>query len=258
MRFEIEMKNKNSRITILEECDAEHTVFIEEKFKEDIEQIQLLNEYKKAVDQSTIISMTDKNGVIVYVNNAFEKVSGYSKDELIGSPQNIIRHRDTDPEIFKVMWKTIFNKQPWNGILKNRAKDDSTYYVDTTITPILASNGEIEKFIAIRYDITKVFEQEQLINRQLTDSLTGLPNRLKLLQDLEKKEHHALTIFNIDGFQEINKLYGHKLGDTVLTGVPAYVTEAFDKERKRFINSLGICLLFSASIYALKSIVRSY
>lgn len=169
------------------EYKEQHSMYIEEKSQEDSEQTQLLNEYKKAVDQSTIVSMTDKNGVITYVNDAFVNVSGYSKDKLIGSRQSIIRHPDSPLEVFKVMWKTILNKQPWHGILKNRAKDGSTYYVDTTITPILTTNGEIEKFIAIRHEITKVFEQEQLIHRQYTDTLTGLQNRLKLLQDLEKK-----------------------------------------------------------------------
>ena len=195
-------------------------------------QLQQLSEYKKAVDQSTIVSQTDTNGIIIYVNDAFVKASGYSKDELIGSLHSIIKHPDSSSEIFKVMWETILNKQPWHGILKNRAKDGSVYYVDTTITPILTSTGEIEKFISIRHDITKVFEQEQIINRHLTDRLTGLPNRLKLLQDLEKREHQALVIFNIDVFHELNKFYGHKVGDEILKSVAAYFSKDIGKEQQ--------------------------
>lgn len=205
--------------------------------EEELEEV--LSEYKKAVDQSTIISQSDKNGIITYVNDAFVEVSGYSRDELIGSPHNIIRHPDNPSDIFKVLWETILNKQIWHGILKNRAKDGSTYYVDTTISPILATNGEIEKFIAIRHDITKVFEQEQIINRQLTDSLTGLPNRLKLLQDLEKEQHNALTIFNIDAFQELNKLYGHKVGDEILKSLAVYLSEALNKDQKQIYKLPG-------------------
>jgi PAS domain S-box-containing protein/diguanylate cyclase (GGDEF)-like protein len=230
------MKNKSSKVV---ECNAEYPIYTEEKSKEDMKQTQLLNEYKKAVDQSTIVSKTDKNGVIIYVNDAFVKVSGYSKDELIGSSHNIIRHPDNPSEIFKVMWKTILNKESWHGILKNRAKDGSIYYVDTTITPILTSNGEIEELIAIRHNITKVFEQEQLINRQLIDTLTGLPNRLKLLKDLEKKQHHALTIFNLNAFQEINKLYGYKVGDEILKKVAVYLSETLDKEEKQIYKLPG-------------------
>lgn len=233
------MTNKSSKITKLVECNAMQSIYLEKKSKEGTEQIQLLNEYKKAVDQSTIVSTTDKNGVITYVNDAFVNVSGYTRDELIGSPHSIIRHPDSSSELFSAMWKRILNKQPWHGILKNRAKDGSTYHVDTTITPILSNNGEIEKFIAIRHDITKVFEQEQLINKQFTDTLTGLPNRLKLLQDIEKKQHHALTIFNLDAFQEINKLYGYKVGDEILKSVAVYFSEALGKEQKQIYKLPG-------------------
>ena len=233
------MKNKNSKITKIVEYNLQHSISIEGKPKEDVEQIRLLNEYKKAVDQSTIVSKTDKNGVIIYVNDAFVKVSGYSKDELIGSPQNIIRHPESPSKTFKVMWKTIRNKEPWHGIIKNSAKDGSTYYVDTTITPILGSDGNIEEFIAIRHDITKVFEQEQIINRQLTDRLTGLPNRLKLLQDLEEKQYYALTIFDLDAFQDVNKIYGHSVGDQVLQSVAVYFTEMLGKGQKQLYKFPG-------------------
>lgn len=207
---------------------------INKEFKQAIQHTQLLNEYKKAVDYSTIVSISDKKGFITYVNDAFVKVSGYSRDELIGKPHKIIRHPNSSSEVFKVMWETIFNKQPWHGIIKNRAKDGSTYYVDTSITPILDSNGEIEKFIAIRHDITKVFEQEQLINRQFTDQLTGLPNRLKLMQDLKAEAYSSLAIFNLDGFQELNKLYGYKVGDEILKSVAVYFSENFSKEQKLY------------------------
>lgn len=233
------MKNENSKIAKLAECSAEHLKHLEEKIQEDIEQMQFLNEYKKAVDQCTIISQSDKNGIITYVNDAFVKVSGYSREELIGKPHSVIRHPDNPPDLFKVLWETILNKEIWHGILKNRAKDGSTYYVNTTISPILATNGEIEKFIAIRHDITKVFEQEQLINRQLTDRLTGLPNRLELMQDLEKRQHVALAMLNIDAFHELNKLYGHKVGDEILKTTAVYLSEAFSEEQKKVYKLPG-------------------
>lgn len=205
---------------------------INKEFKQAIKHTQLLKEYKKAVDYSTIVSISDKRGYITYVNDTFVKISGYSREELIGKPHNIIRHPDSPSEVFKVLWKTILNKKPWHGIIKNRSKDGSTYYVDSSITPILDNNGEIKQFIAIRHDITKVFEQEQLINRQLTDHLTGLPNRLKLAQDLKEKEYSSLAIFNLDGFQELNKLYGYKIGDEILIRTADYFSETFNKEQK--------------------------
>ncbi|GIT97513.1 EAL domain-containing protein [Sulfurovum sp. TSL1] len=256
------MKNENSKKIKLLEYNVQHSMDIREKPHIDIEQTQLLNEYKKAVDQSTIVSKTDKNGVIIYVNDAFETVSGYSKDELIGASQSIIRHTDTPLETFKAMWETILNKQPWHGILKNRAKDGSAYYVDTTISPILGTNGEIEEFIAMRHDITKIFEQEQLINRQFTDVLTGLPNRLKLLQELEKEDYKELILFDLDAFQDVNKLYGQAIGDEILKRVALYITEVFSKKKKQVYKLPGdvfAILCFDACVEdACKEIISTF
>ncbi|MCJ7766122.1 MAG: EAL domain-containing protein [Thiovulaceae bacterium] len=214
----------------LQKLKEQLSITFEDNSQELVAKIQLLDEYKKAVDQSTIVSMADTHGFITYVNSAFVQVSCYSADELIGQPHNIIRHPDSPPELFKVLWETILSKQPWHGVIKNRAKDGSVYYVDTTISPILGKKGEIEKFIALRYDITKVIEQEKHITRHLTNRLTGLPNRLKLIEDLESGRYVAMGVLNLDAFQELNNLYGHKIGDEVLKTFAAYLTENLNKE----------------------------
>jgi PAS domain S-box-containing protein/diguanylate cyclase (GGDEF)-like protein len=228
--MEAAMSPKRSKSTASKWPD----IHINKEFERAIKHTQLLKEYKKAVDYSTIVSISDKKGYITYINDAFVKVSGYSREELIGKPHNIIRHPDSPSEVFKVLWETILNKKPWHGIIKNRSKDGSTYYVDSSITPILDNNGDIKQFIAIRHDITKVFEQEQLINRQLTDHLTGLPNRLKLMQDLKEESYSSLAIFNLDGFQELNKLYGYKVGDEILIRIADYFSETFNKEQRLY------------------------
>ncbi len=197
------------------------------------EQIRLLNEYKKAVDYSTIVSISDKRGIITYVNDLFITVSGYSRKELIGRPHSIIRHPENPPELFRDMWNRLLNKQVWQGILKNCAKDGSTYYVDTTITPILGKEGAIENFLALRHDITKVIEQEERIAQQLSDRLTGLPNRAKLIEDLESGEFAAIGLLNLDSFQELNNLYGHKIGDEILKSFAIYLCENFSEENCR-------------------------
>ncbi len=81
-----------------------------------------LQQYKDVVDVRTIFSKTDKNGLITYVNEPFEKISGYTKDDLIGKSHNIVRHKDTPDKIFKELWETINNKKTWSGIIKNRKK----------------------------------------------------------------------------------------------------------------------------------------
>ena len=217
----------------LQQLNEQLSIAFEDKSQELVAQIQLLNEYKKAVDHSTIVSMSDTDGVITYVNNAFINVSGYSAEELIGQPHSLIRHSDNPPELYSSLWTTILNKQTWQGVIKNRAKDGSAYYVDTTIAPILGKDGEIEKFIALRHNITKVIEQEKVIARQLTDRLTGLPNRLKLLEDLENRECIAMGLLNLDSFQELNNLYGHTIGDEILKSFAAYLAENLDMDNCR-------------------------
>lgn len=126
------------------------------------EQKKLLTNYKTIVDQSAIISKTDPRGFITYVNQIFCDISGYSEEELIGHPHNIIRHPDTPREVFKSMWQTIKEKKEiWSGVVKNRAKDGSAYYVQTSIMPILDKNGEIEEFIALRNDISSIYNKQQ-------------------------------------------------------------------------------------------------
>ncbi len=125
------------------------------------EQKKLLEDYKTIVDQSAIISKTDPKGIITYVNQIFCDISGYSKEELLGRPHNIIRHPDIHKEVFKQMWETIKNKkQIWTGVVKNRAKDGSAYYVQTSIMPILNKNGEIEEYIALRNDISTIYNKK--------------------------------------------------------------------------------------------------
>ena len=122
--------------------------------------IKILNQYKLAVDSSAIVSKTDKNGKITFVNDEFIKISKYTKDELIGKNHNIIRHKDMPKEIFKDLWQTLKEKRIWKGEIKNRAKDDSAYYVATTIVPILDINDEIEEYLAIRLNVTKIVEAQ--------------------------------------------------------------------------------------------------
>ena len=83
---------------------------------------KILSEYKRAVDLGAIVSKADKNGRITYANDAFIKISGYSKEELIGNPHSIVRHPDTKPEVFADMWKKITNKEVWQGDIKNLSR----------------------------------------------------------------------------------------------------------------------------------------
>ncbi len=127
----------------------------------------MYEQYKTAVESSNIVSRTDINGIITFVNDEFCRISGYRREALIGRDHNIVRHPDVPDETFARLWSTILAKRTYRSTVKNLAKDGSTFYVNTTITPILNAAGAIDEFIAIRYDVTKEMElQFQLQEKQ--------------------------------------------------------------------------------------------
>ncbi len=143
----------------------------------------MLKQYKEAIEKSNIISRTDTQGIITFVNDEFCKISGYSEDELLGQNHNIVRHPDVDDSKFKALWDTINDKNIYKDTVKNLAKDGSTFYVNTTVIPILDKNDNISEFIAIRYDVTKeVFYKEQLQKKEkeLEELNQTLENRVKV------------------------------------------------------------------------------
>jgi len=116
----------------------------------------LLQNYKDAIDYSTIVSKTDLNGKITYANDEFCKLSGFTRDEVLGKNHNIIRHEDMKDEVFKDMWETIGSGKKWHGILKNKTKDKKPYWVKAYVIPIINEYDNITEYIAIRHDITDI------------------------------------------------------------------------------------------------------
>jgi len=130
-----------------------------EQLQEEVDDTKiLLEQYKMAVDASALVSKTDLDGIITYVNDEFCKVSQYSKGELIGQSHNIVRSKDVPKTLYKKMWDTITGKKIWHGILKNIKKDGTLYYVDANIIPILNAKNEITEYISLRKNITKEIE----------------------------------------------------------------------------------------------------
>ena len=194
------------------------------------ENIAFLDGYKKAIDKSSIVSKTDTRGIITYVNKMFCDVSGYTEEELIGRSHNIIRHKDTQSEIFEDMWKTIQEKKIWKGTLKNKNKDGTAYIVKATILPILDSDDNILEYVAVRHDITELEESKEEIKKQRTDFLTGLPNRQQLLVDLKSAMKPIMFYLNIDDFSGFNDFYGAAIGDSVLINLTNTLTELRKRE----------------------------
>jgi len=120
------------------------------------------------LDEDTIIvSETDKKGRILYANDDFCKICGYTKDELIGKPHNIIRHPDMPKAAFEVMWDTIKDGRQWQGLVKNKAKDGSFYWVNAKVYPSTTTDGDI-KYISVRVKPTEdEIEDAELLYKTL-------------------------------------------------------------------------------------------
>jgi len=132
----------------------------------------LLSQYREAIDNTLIVTMTDPQGIITYVNNNFCKISGYSLEEALHHSHNLIRDPDTNPALYKKLWRDIKNKKIWKNTMRNRRKDGSSYYVSVNIIPFQDIHGEIISYMSIQEDITsKILGQQKLKAEQERTSI---------------------------------------------------------------------------------------
>jgi PAS domain S-box-containing protein len=149
--------------------------------KENKEIYNSLKQYKDIVDERSIISKTDLNGLITYINEPFEKISGYKKEEIIGKSHHFINHPDNDKLIFQDMWNTIKNeKKSWHGRLKNLSKDKKEYFIDILIKPILDLDENIIEFISLSNDITDLEKTKEYFKNQTLQSADNLTESIRI------------------------------------------------------------------------------
>ena len=167
--------------------------------KENKEIINTLKQYKDIVDERSIISKTDINGIITYVNEPFEKISGYTKDELIGVPHSIVTHPAINKNIFKGMWKKInFEKKSWQGRLKNIAKDGTEYFVDIIIKPILDLEGNIIEYISLSNDITDLETTKEYFKTQTQKNALNLTESIRIVNAYKEAINESNIILRIN------------------------------------------------------------
>jgi len=179
----------------------------------------LLRQYKEIADASSIFTIIDKNKKIKYVNNAFCKISGYSKEELIGekysSTLNYLQEKRTYDEI----WDTISEKKEiYQGILKYASKKGKPFYLETTIKPILSVDGEIIEYIALRHDVTAIMNPY----RQLIDFMNSCKNPI-------------IVLMRIENFGNLENLYGERVSQEIQEKLSQWL-ENFIVEKDSYFN----------------------
>ena len=170
---------------------------------------QLIEQYKNAIDTMLIVTKAAPAGIITYVNRHFCDISGYSAEELVESPHSIVRHPDTPPALFEKMWGTITQKKIWQGVIKNRHKDGTAYYVKSTIIPLTDHRGNISEYMGLREDITdlltatqKIKHERDRINTILDDkeSIIVLSGPEKRITHLNKKFFDLFSYESLEVF----------------------------------------------------------
>lgn len=194
-----------------------------------------LNDMKLALDISSIVEITDHNGVILYVNEKFSEISQYSAEEVVGKTHRLLKSGHHSREFYKNLWDTILRGKVWDGQVKNRAKDGSHYWVQTLIIPFINSKGEPYQFITIRNNITDRKEAEKEIRFLAThDHLTHLSNRrnfeVELQKAINREEKVAVFFIDLDRFKYINDSLGHSSGDHLIKLVAQRLRELVDRD----------------------------
>ncbi|MCX7977566.1 MAG: PAS domain S-box protein [Bdellovibrionaceae bacterium] len=133
-----------------------------------------LEKVRAALDKTAIVAITDEKGVIIHVNEKFCEISKYTKDELIGNTHRVVNSGYHPPEFFRDMWTTIKQGNVWTGDIRNRAKDGSIYWVQSTIVPFRDQTGRVKEYISIRYDITDKKESESNLRNLIEAAFEGL------------------------------------------------------------------------------------
>ena len=207
---------------VVRQRTAALTAEIAERKQAEIAIRKLSSAIEKVADS---IFITDTNGVIEYINSAFEVVTGYRREEVMGKTPRIIKSGKHDERFYQQIWEALLRGEIYRNVFINRRKDGALYHEAMTITPLTDENGTITHYISSGKDISENIEnQERLHHLAHHDALTGLPNRTLFVERLKhaliRAERHkssvAVMFLDMDRFKFVNDTLGHEAGDRLL------------------------------------------
>lgn len=191
------------------------------------------------------ILIADQHARIVFVNSAFEKLTGYPSSEILGETPRLLQSGNHDPIFYRDLWKKLSQGQGFRATFMNRRKNGQIFYAEQSIAPLKDKQGNITHFVSIAKDISDIVEREKTLSELAHhDQLTGLLNRhagerllQTQLQQLEQDHHHCfcLIVCDIDFFKQINDQHGHITGDRVIQEV-AHTMNQFARQTDAVIR----------------------
>lgn len=187
---------------------------------------QFLQNYRKALNSAAEVSITNDDGYIIEVNDRFAEQSGYTKEELIGKKPSILNSRYHSKEFFENLWKTIKSGKVWRGEIRNITKYGTYYWNDCTILPLPDEEGNIQRFLAINFNIT---EKKRM--------LTELRNIEHMFKMITENTNDLIVLMNEDGIiSYVSAAYERKLGYTKEEMVGQFYTKLLSNESKQLWN----------------------
>jgi len=240
------------------------------KLRKDIREItkrnNILKQYNKATKISNICLNSDLEYNITYINDKFCEISQYSKKEVLGKANKFFAKKIKDKYTHsKGLLKTIQSGKIWQGVLKNRKKDGTLYYVNTTISPIFDENGKIFEYVAVQHEITDLVKKTEELNKILEeDYLTKIGSRYKLIQDIKNRHNPVIALIDVNNFSEINDYFGYRIGDNTLKLVGRTIDDLFVNNKNYEVYRLtadifailGVDVLQDEFIEEVKKVVK--
>jgi diguanylate cyclase (GGDEF)-like protein/PAS domain S-box-containing protein len=207
-------------------------------YNRDVQSFRLAKKVVENTSEAVII--TNPDGTIIDINNAYERITGYKREELIGKNPKINKSGRHDKQFYENMWSDIKNKGNWSGEIWDRRKNGKIYPKNLTIDSIQSDNHKVTHYIGVFSDITqKKADEEKLLNLAFYDSLTSLPNRAYFYENINKsilssqrkgnRKLTALLYIDLDGFKVVNDSMGHSAGDKLLIEIGQRLKECTRK-----------------------------